>query len=235
MGSRVPKRALWFPPCPSWLANNVENMGTLARCHTAGGALGPEIWESDPVPCFPPHTVVHISPFLSLHPQGKNHHPLPSPPPILCSPPACNATLFSPGCALINRAFTAPPNWFVISDPSLCVDHGPVLRCALRPWTSAEVSKNAKTAEKDKKREGGRKGYRQTDRERERQRYASVLLQHSTGLGAFGRTDVITPTVWALIGILSTQLLVCYTLSFFISIPSFGKTCRCRFAAARIN
>lgn len=106
---------------------------------------------------------------LSLHPPGRNHHHLPGPPPTLSSPPACNTTLLSPGCALINRASTAPPNWFVISDPSVSVLTTVLCSAALCARGLQQKSeRNIKAAEKDKDREweGGRKGYRQADRER---------------------------------------------------------------------
>ncbi|CAJ1052197.1 hypothetical protein L3Q82_019796 [Xyrichtys novacula] len=121
-----------------------------------------------------PHS---ISPsFLSPHPPGRNHHPPPQPfsHPRLPARLQRNAPLA--GLRSINRASTAPPNWFVISDPSLSlflslflslsislsVDHGALLRCAPCLWTSAEVSKNIEAVDTDKERRE-RAGRIQTD------------------------------------------------------------------------
>lgn len=94
---------------------------------------------------------------------------------------------------------------------------------------------SAGVREKERGREGGRDTDRRIERGRDRDTPLSSSGAPLDSVRLDGLTDVIPPTVRALIGILSTQLLVCYTLGFFISIPSFRNTCQCRSAAARIN
>ena len=106
-----------------------------------------------------PHVVATLLSLSLSHTHTHTHtHTLA---PSLCACPTCV-------CACVYACVSL----------CVCIDHGPLLRCALRLWTWAEVSKNIKAAgrerererEREKTREGGRQGYRQTARERERAR-----------------------------------------------------------------
>lgn len=152
--------------------------------------------------CIPQAGIITFSPKTTTHPLTC--------PPLLASLPACEVALLSPGLRSDRPNIRLAPKlvchfWPPLPSSSLALllslpQHGPLLRCACGLQLKSVKNIRRETGE-------GRRKDRNTDRrieeERKRvERYASVLLQLSTGL--VERLD--GEELFFLIGILSTQL-----------------------------